>query len=247
VRSPIRVFGHCASTDDYEDGPTLVVPEVDPSWYKFYSVFQWTERKNPRGLISAYLRTFTIKDPVILILKTYRCNYSEGEQAAVVSEIEKIKNEVGGSKQPRILAILGMMTKKEILALHRTCDCFALFHRAEGWGLPHFEACMMGKPVITTGYSANMEFTTKENSYLLRYGMIPVQGMEWIHWYRPEMSWADPDVSQGAKMLKYVYKHREQALQKAAEARKYVRATFSWEAIGSRLKARIADFARTKR
>jgi len=246
VKAPVRVFGHCCSTDDYEDGPVLSIPEIDPGWFKFYSVFQWTERKHPRGLLEAYLRTFTNKDPVILILKAYRCNYSEEEQAIVVSEIEKIKRDVGGSKQPRILAILGMMTRKEILALHRSCDCFVLFQRAEGWGLPHFEACMMGKPVITTGYGGNLEFTTKDHSYLLRHGMIPVQGMDWIPWYRPNMSWADPDLSQGSILMKYVYKHRQEAAAKGMAARKHVRENFSWEMIGSRMKSRIADFAGMK-
>jgi glycosyltransferase involved in cell wall biosynthesis len=161
VTRPIHVFGHCASPDDYTDGPTLSFQEVDPSWYKFYSIFQWTERKNPRGLLQSYLKAFTDKDPVILILKTYRANYSESEQAAIVSEIEKIKGEVGGAHQPRVMALLGMMTKEEMQALHRTGDCFALIHRSEGWGLPHFEACMMGKPVITTNYSANLELPSR--------------------------------------------------------------------------------------
>ena len=74
VTKPIRVFGHCASPEDYSMASSLRFQDLDPSWYKFYSIFQWTERKNPRGLIKAYLNAFTDKEPVILILKTYRSN-----------------------------------------------------------------------------------------------------------------------------------------------------------------------------
>lgn len=241
VTRPINVFGHCASPADYTFGPSLGFPEVDPAWYKFYAIFQWTERKNPRGLLHAYLKAFTDKDPVILILKTYRSNYSEGEQQAVIGEIEKIKKEVGGKSQPKIMALLGMMTKEEMQALHRTGDCFSLIHRSEGWGLPHFEACMMGKPVITTNYSANLEFTRPDNSYLVKYGMTSVRGMDWIRWYTKDMVWAEPDIDHCGAMMKYVYRNRQEAKNKGLLARDYVQKNFSWEAIGGKMKARLSE------
>jgi len=42
----------------------------------FYSIFQWTERKNPIGLLKAYFSAFTDQDNVILVLKTYGSNFS---------------------------------------------------------------------------------------------------------------------------------------------------------------------------
>lgn len=241
VTRPIYVFGHCASPDDYTDGPKLSFPGIDPSWYKFYSIFQWTERKNPRGLLRAYLTAFTNKDPVALILKTYRGNYSEGEQKAIVSEIEKVKAEVGGTHQPKLMAILGMMTKDEMQALHRTGDCFSLIHRSEGWGLPHFEACLMGKPVITTNYSANLEFTKPNNSYLVDFTMTPVRGMDWIKWYTNDMMWGDPDIAHCRTLMKHVYNNRAEAQKKGALAREYAQKNFSWQAIGSKMKARLSE------
>lgn len=243
VKKPINIFGHCASPKDYLDGPVLQFPEIESTWYKFYSIFQWTERKNPGGLLRSYLKAFTDNDPVILILKTYRKNYSKGEQELIVSEIENIKDEVGGEHQPRLMALLGMMSKEEIQALHRAGDCFALIHRSEGWGLPHFEACMMGKPVITTGFSGNLEFTKPDNSYLVGYSPTKVSGM-WMDYYNSNMIWAEPNIDECSKIMKHVFKNKAQAIQKGLQAKYYCQSKFSWEVMGLRIKERLAQISR---
>lgn len=243
ITRSIHVFGHCASPEDYSDGPALEFPEIPKGWFKFYSIFQWTERKNPEGLLRAYLTAFTDRDPVVLILKTYGENYSDDETRAVMGRIEEVKRKVGGAHQPKVLAILGMLTKDEMLGLHRMGDCFVLIHRAEGWGLPHFDACMMGKPVITTNYSANLEFTTTENSYLVGYKPVLVSGMDWFPWYAKDMTWADPDVGECTGAMRRVFKHRKQASARARMAQAYVHKKFSWSAIGAQMKLRIEQIA----
>lgn len=239
VVKPIHVFGHCASPDDYKDAPPLIFPELPADLYKFYSIFQWTERKNPRGLLRAYLTEFTGKDKVVLIIKTYRSNYSESEQNAVISEIKKIKAEVGADNPPKIMVILDMLTKREMLGLHQMADCFVLPHRAEGWGLPHFEACMMGRPVITTNYSANLEFTKPEHSYLIGYDTITVSGMDWVHWYKPGMVWADPREADCRWCMRHVFNNRDEARLKGKAAQVFVHKNFTWAVMGKKMKDRL--------
>ena len=241
VNQPIHVFGHCANLEEYRDGPALSFPELRPEWFKFYSIFQWTERKNPRALLRAYLSEFTDKEPVVLVLKTYRSNYSTAEQEAVISEIDQIKREVGGNKQPRLLVILDMMSRDEILAFHRMGDCFVLLHRAEGWGLPLFEACLMERPVITTAHGGNMEFTRPETCFLVKHTPTPVQGMDWIPWYKPYMKWADPDINDARSQMRYVFLNRQQAAARAKAARLFVSEHFSWERVGMAMRRRIEE------
>ena len=52
-------------------------------------------------------------------------------------------------------------------------DCYVSLHRSEGFGLTLAEAMALGKPVIATGYSGNLDFMTPETSYLVpwRYGV----------------------------------------------------------------------------
>lgn len=238
VSRPIHVFGHCASPDEYSNIAPLNIPGIDRSWYKFYSIFQWTERKNPGCLLRAYLKAFTQDDPVVLIMKTYGVNYSTEEDARVRTEIGKIRSEVGGN-QPRVVLITRMMPKDQILSLHKLGDCFVLPHRSEGWGLPHFEACMMGKPVITTAYGGNLEFTKPEHSYLVDYAQVPNSGMSWFKWYSPDMTWADPSMATCSQWMRHVFENREEAASKGEAAKKYVLDKFSWQTIGPAMRSRI--------
>lgn len=231
VKKRIRVIGHCFNPEEYESIPPMDFPEIPKEYFKFYSIFQWTERKNPVGLLEAYFSAFRKKDPVILILKTYRSNYSADEQHWVIGEIERIRSRYEGNP-PKVLLIPEMLTRKEILSLHATGDCFVLPHRSEGWGLPHFDACAMGKPVITTRFGGNLEFTKDGTAYLVDYQKIAVSGMGWIPWYTDDMSWANPDIEQCMKYMRYVYSHRSRALEVGGRARAYLEKNFSHQKVG---------------
>lgn len=245
VTRPIHVFGHCASVDDFQDPVDPSLPEPFPDLFKFYSIFQWTERKNPKGLLRSYFSAFTSSDPVILLLKTYRCNYSFEETAAVVAEIEQVKEEFGRTDLPRIHLISNMLSREEILGLHTSGDCFVLIHRSEGWGLPIFEACMMGNPVITTNFSANLEFTNQENSYLVDTVPSRVFGMPWIHWYRDHMHWSDPDIGMCARLMRQVFNNQKEALKKGLKAQALVRAKFTWQTVGSAIRIRLLEIVKS--
>lgn len=57
------------------------------------------------------------------------------------------------------------------------CDlviCYVSLHRAEGLGLGLAEAMYLGRAVISTGYSGNLEFMNENNSLLVAYGLVPV-------------------------------------------------------------------------
>jgi glycosyltransferase involved in cell wall biosynthesis len=240
VHRPIYVFGHCATPEDFDNPKPLPLPEL-AGLFKFYSVFQWTERKNPRGLLLAYFNAFKASDPVVLVLKTYRCDYSDSERRTVVEEIANIMVETGRDDLPRVHLIPDMLTREQMVGLHAAGDCFVLIHRSEGWGLPIFEACMMGTPVITTNFSANLEFTTKDNSYLVDARPSKVFGMPWIPWYRDHMHWSDPDLGMCAKAMQAVYQNRAEAVRRAVKAKELVRKKFTWESVGSAIKARLVE------
>ena len=77
-------------------------------------------------------------------------------------------------------------------SLTALCDCYVSLHRAEGFGFGPAEAMWLGKPVIATGYSGNLDFMTAENSLLVDYRLVrigPGAGP-----YPADARWADPDV-----------------------------------------------------
>jgi len=240
VKIPIFVVPAGVDIETYKDIDSIEPIELS-NFSKnnvcFYSIFQWTERKNPEGLLAAYWSAFTGVKDVCLILKTYGANDSPGQQEHIKNIIKTLKYNTRLKDHPRVIFVGSMLSKKELLGLHRIGDCFVLPHRAEGFGMPHIEAMAMGKPVISTGFSGNMDFMNKENSYLLDYQMTPVTHMPWIPYYEADMLWAEPNLSQLITTMKQVYKslkEDDEAKLKGALAREHVLKNFNWQVSASK-------------
>ncbi len=57
-----------------------------------------------------------------------------------------------------------VFSSDEVLSLMNACDAYVSLHRSEGLGLTMAEAMLMGKPVIATSFSGNIDFMNDENS-----------------------------------------------------------------------------------
>ena len=132
--------------------------------FDFFSVL---ERKNPLGLIEAFTRAFRPGEGPMLVIKTINGD----SQRSTISKRCAPRRRAGRD----ILVIDEYYSAEEKNALLGLCDCYVSLHRSEGLGLTMAEAMGLGKPVIATGYSGNLDFMTPENSYLVDYmmGAVP--------------------------------------------------------------------------
>lgn len=237
VTKPIKVVPPGLDVKRYKDLDKLqpISLDIPEDAFCFYSVFQWTERKNPSGLLRAYWSAFDEVDDVYLVLKTYGSNTSPQQQKKLKEQIARLKASLRLKRPPKIIFVGGFLSKDEMTGIHKRGDCFVLPHRAEGWGLPHIEAMAMGNPVITTGFSGNMDFMNKDNSYLLDYQMTPVCNMPWIPHYEGTMEWAEPDLGQMKKFMRHVYENRKEGQKVGKKGRNYVLKNFSWETSAKKL------------
>jgi SAM-dependent methyltransferase len=89
------------------------------------------------------------------------------------------------------------------------CDCYVSLHRSEGFGLTMAEAMALGKPVIATAYSGNLDFMDDQTAYLVPWteSLVP----ESCAPYRPGARWAEPDVDAAARLMREVVDHPEEA------------------------------------
>lgn len=215
--------------------------------YKFYSIFQWTDRKNPAGLVRAYLAEFRRTDNVCLILKTYRGTFGPKEESLLADEISSIRDSANLADHAPILLISDLLSQDQVRRLHQFGDCFVLPHRAEGVGLPHMAAMAYGKPVIATGFSGNMDFMSSENSILLPYQLRPVTGMRWSPWYEGDMMWAEPDLAALRAAMRRCYANQPHAAELGRKARTHVVAEFSWASCAQRFVAAVAEIVAVAR
>ena len=185
-----------------------------------FDVASTLERKNPFALIHAFRRAFRGRKDVVLALKYHHAS----DDPAGVQMLENF-----AAASPNIRTISGTMSDDEVYSLFQLCDCFVSPHRSEGFGLNIAQAMYYGKPVIATGYSGNMDFTTKENSFLIDFNLIPLD-MDY-EWYQKGYAWADPSVEHLAVLLQQVVANPEEASKRAELGRRMIAASYNTAAI----------------
>jgi glycosyltransferase involved in cell wall biosynthesis len=176
VTVPIGVVPHGIDASVFDNADPYNVSGISDDTFIFYSIFQWTERKNPLAMIKAYWHAFQNDEDVALVLKTYRSNYDDRERDAIRTTIKRVKEVTPFPKYPKIYLISDMLTDNEIYGLHKRGDCYMSFDRGEGFGLTPFAAGACGNPIVVTGYGGVTEYANEDNSYLINHTLAPVFG-----------------------------------------------------------------------
>lgn len=204
--------------------------------YKFYSIFQWTERKNPHGLLRAYLTEFDADDDVTLFLKTYHMGWSEKQQSLIKTHVRELKQELGLSNYPPIQFIGNLLSHNDMQTIHQVGDCCVMPHRGEGFGLVPAEAMLHGKPTISTNWSGNLEYMNHQNSYLVDYKLVPVEGMPWADKYTSDQEWSEPSIASLREYMRRVFSDPAEGVAVGLRGQKTIRDNFSFEKIGNLIK-----------
>lgn len=192
--------------------------------FDYMSVF---ERKNPLGMIRAFQKAFRKDDKVSLIIKSINSNQTP-EKAAYIQTITDGYN---------IRFIDRHLDPEDMLSLMASVDCFVSLHRSEGFGLGMAQSMYLGKPVIATGYSGNMDFMKPSNSFLVDYKLIELE--KDYEPYEKGNVWAEPDVNHATELMRLVYSDRALAAKKGQQAAWDIKMELSPQAIGAEMQARI--------
>lgn len=152
----------------------------------------YVARKNPAAVVAAFRRAFPGGgEPVALVLKTINGHRKREAMAT-------LEDEAAGD--PRIRVLDGFLSRDEVFGLESVADCYISLHRSEGFGLGLAESMSLGKPVIGTAYSGNLDFMNAANSCLVGYQLVEVRPDEYPH-YEGQV-WADPDLDQAAYFMR---------------------------------------------
>ena len=242
VTIPVGVCSHCVEDIDlalYKD--TYDIRGLSPETFVFGDVFQWLEKKGAFGLIRAYWATFTKKDNVALVLKTYRSSFAEQEKAAIIEMVKRIKGSVKLDYYPPIYLVLDLLSDDQVNALHRRFDCYISLDRGEGVGLGPLIAGSFATPIIVTGWGGSLEYAKPEHSHLVNYTLEPCFGDPHNPWSRGDQLWAHADLGHASRLMREVYENRSAAKGLGKKFNLYVKEHFSYEAIGKKLVDEIEE------
>lgn len=171
---------------------------LDADTFIFLSSFDFNSsvyRKNPLGAIAAFQMAFP--DPaenVRLVIKSSNGHRYPTEFFGLMD---------AAAADPRILIREGIIERAHMHALQRCADAYVSLHRAEGFGLGLAECMALGKPVIGTGWSGNLEFMHQSNSCLVDYQLVPVSPGQYLH-AEDCARWAEPSISHAAALMRKV-------------------------------------------
>jgi glycosyltransferase involved in cell wall biosynthesis len=201
--------------------------------FDYLSVF---ERKNPLAAIEAFRRAFAPGEGAGLLVKCINHERDPDSHAQL---------RAAAAGHPDIQVLDHYLSPQDNSSLTALCDCYVSLHRAEGFGLIPAEAMWLGKPVIATAYSGNLDFMSPENSLLVDYRLVPIGAG--ADPYPADAQWADPDPEHASRLMRGLFDDPERARAIGASAAADIRRTHSPEAAGQIMRRRLEAIRATGR
>jgi len=205
----------------------------------FFDFTSYLTRKNPFAVLRAFeeLCRHRPQDDLCLVIKVMGGETRKEDHDAFHEHIARFQNDAVGNA--KVIIIDTVLTDNEIKNLLRCCDCFVSLHRSEGFGLGMITAMYMNKPVVATGYSANLDFMNERNSCLVRYDLRDVP--KGAYPFSEGQVWADADVTHAVDHMLKLVSDQDYARDLGETAGRDIRVNFSYRAIGLSYLRRINE------
>jgi glycosyltransferase involved in cell wall biosynthesis len=185
VRAPANANGHAMRQRlNLRDTDFVVLAMAD--------VRSSLARKNPIGAITAFKQGLGAYSNAVLVLKVTGADHDP-------VAFDALRFALQGS---RVLLLLDRLSMSEQWQLYAACDVFVSLHRAEGYGLPMAEAMAMGRPVVATGWSGNLDFMHAENAALVDHTLVKIDDPQGVY---SGSNWAEPSLAHAAEWLARLY------------------------------------------
>jgi glycosyltransferase involved in cell wall biosynthesis len=170
-------------------------------------------RKNGIGALRAFANAFAGRTDAVLVLKVNG-----------IAKHPELDRQIAAMPAGSVRVVDQYLPYADVLGLYAACDAFISLHRAEGLGLGPMEAMLLGKPVVATAWSGNMDFMDETSAALVRFTFTPVLDTQAAYapgeFARPQL-WAEPDLLHASQLMRRLvddaaYRH---TLGTAAQAR----------------------------
>jgi len=188
----------------------------------FYFIFI-SEFKKPKGcdlLLNVFFSVFKNRTDVKLIFKA-SSSYREDIENYVLA----VKEAHGATNE--VFLVSGQLPEHTMVSLYASGDCFVHPNRGEGWGLTLLQSMACGVPVITSNYSAQKLYCSKQNSLLISGLECEILDEAWLAAIPQQRGhkWFEPDQKVLSDLLVYAVNNRdllhEMGLRAAEDVKKF--------------------------
>ena len=192
-----------------------VVKKISPQQKLiFYTINEWTSRKEIEKLVECFLQTFeNTNDSVLLYIKSSGVEKTTGT-FFIESRRKKYQN------PPEIILCTDIVSESEMKRIHQRSHIYVSLSHGEGTGLGAVEAICYGNPVIITGYGGQIDYLKSGVFYVSSSEQTPSMcnklqnghkqcgnedGCKLYPWYLPDQHWGNANVDDAKRVLRFVY------------------------------------------
>ena len=179
--------------------------------FNFLMVAQYGPRKNLAHAVNWFIEEFH-DDEVGLVFKSNISKNCHMDRQQLLGDLTGHIKNTFPNKKCKIYLLHGDMTDEEMHSLynHDKIKAFMLFSHGEGYGLPIFEAAYSGIPVVTAGWSGQLDFLVdkgKKYFYDVDYDLAPIPDEAvWEGVLVKGSQWCFPREKSAKHMLRQCYK-----------------------------------------
>tara|TARA_R100000388_G_scaffold90575_1_gene71994 strand:+ start:1781 stop:3019 length:1239 start_codon:yes stop_codon:yes gene_type:complete len=227
LQTPIEVV--------WENTPRIA-PEEIPNFkldydFNFLMVSQISARKNFENSLRWWVEEF-IDQEVGLVIKANIKSNSITDWVHLEPSVQSILSSYKDRKC-KVYLLHGDLSSGQMTSLYTNPKIKAMINIAhgEGFGLPLFEAAREGLPIVTIGWSGQMDFlSNSDGNYFeeVNYTIQPIQKeVVWDGVLQEDSMWAYADQGSYKMSLRKVFKAYDKAYERAQEAKAIIEDNFN--------------------
>ena len=239
VETPIEILFEGADLNKYF---STTKDKIDLSHiseqFCYLNVSHWMQgdfgedRKNIGYTVKSFLEAFKNKpNQPALILKTMQVGSSILDRERILDKINAIRKTVKG-KLPNVYVIHGEVSDTQMNALynHPKVKVMVSHTKGEGFGRPLLEFSLVGKPIIASGWSGQVDFLSKDTTVLIGGELRKVhKSAAQKDMILTESMWFYPSDLEVAKAYRETFKHYKKYVALAKQQKQFSKNNYSFE------------------
>jgi glycosyltransferase involved in cell wall biosynthesis len=252
LTKPIEVLFEGANTDIYKvlNTPCSLNFNIKED-FAYLFVGHWMQgdmgedRKNVGLLVKAFYETFKNKSKKpALILKTSQVGSSYIDREEILKKIKLIRKTVNSTNLPKVYLLHGEFTDEEMNEIynHSKVKAMVSLTKGEGFGRPLLEFTLVKKPLITTGWSGQMDFLNPEFTNLIGGQLTNVHPNTANQFLLSDSQWFSPDHTQIGHYLKDVFENYKNYTDKANRQAYKSKTEFSWDKMAEKTDTLLTQY-----